>query len=195
MPVANTLAYLLKVRVVKKESFIELAWQRWDQVKKKKNMIRLFWGNSGSLKCRLHETAKISLIFAVRPILPSHLSNFWKHPIDRQHIAQNRTERWENSYLKIGQRAWQNRKDSLAKLDGRDKNRKHHCSCKWGFRGKHPLEKPCLVFGLGKVLSCLVMYFDLTRPGVYLIVYLLCKPGAVFTTLQFLRNLLSNTIR
>jgi len=38
-----------------------------------------------------------------------------------------------NSYLKIGQRTWQNRVDSLAKLVGCDKNWKRHCSCKRGF--------------------------------------------------------------
>jgi len=41
----------------------------------------------------LHETAKIGLIFAVRPILPGRLSNFCKHPTDGQHIAQKWMER------------------------------------------------------------------------------------------------------
>jgi hypothetical protein len=45
------------------------------------------------LNGRLHETAKIGLIFAVRLILPGGLSNFCKHPTDRHHIAQNWMER------------------------------------------------------------------------------------------------------
>jgi len=61
------------------------------------------------LKSRLHQTAKIGLIFAVRLILPGHPSDFCKHLTNRHHIAQNHTERLENSYLRIGQRAWQNR--------------------------------------------------------------------------------------
>ncbi len=45
------------------------------------------------IKGRLHETAKIDLIFAVQPILPGRLSDFCKHPTDGHHIAQNQTER------------------------------------------------------------------------------------------------------
>ncbi len=67
-------------------------------------------GCKGS-KGRLHKTAKISLIFAIRLILPGCLSNFCKHPTDEHYIAQNQMERQENSYLKIGQRAWQNWSD------------------------------------------------------------------------------------
>ncbi len=63
------------------------------------------------VKCHLHETAKISLIFAVQLILPGHLSDLCKHLTDGHHIAQNQMERYENSYLKISQRAWQNRLD------------------------------------------------------------------------------------
>jgi hypothetical protein len=85
------------------------------------------------LKGRLHETVKIGLIFVVPLILPGRLSNFCKHPTDRHHIAQNQTERYQNSYIKISQRAWQNWTDSLAKSVRRDKNWKRHCSCKWGF--------------------------------------------------------------
>ncbi len=69
---------------------------------------------------RLHETAKISLILAVRLILPGQLSDFCKHLTDGHYIAQNWTERWENTYLK-------NQTDSLAKSVGRDKNWKRHC--------------------------------------------------------------------
>jgi hypothetical protein len=45
------------------------------------------------LKGRLHETAKIGPIFAVRLILPGRLSDFCKHLTDRHHIAQNQVER------------------------------------------------------------------------------------------------------
>jgi hypothetical protein len=60
-------------------------------------------------KGRLHQRAKISLIFAVRLILPGHPFDFSKHLTNGHHIAQNHTERLENSYLRISQRAWQNR--------------------------------------------------------------------------------------
>ncbi len=50
-------------------------------------------------------------------------TDFCKHPTDGHHIAQNRTERQENSYL-------ENWTDSLAKSVVDDKNQKHHCSCK-----------------------------------------------------------------
>jgi hypothetical protein len=41
----------------------------------------------------LHETAKIGLIFAVRPILPDCMSDFCKHPTNGHHIAQKWMER------------------------------------------------------------------------------------------------------
>ncbi len=40
-------------------------------------------------KGHILETAKIGLIFAVRPILPGRLSDFCKHLTDGHHIAQN----------------------------------------------------------------------------------------------------------
>jgi hypothetical protein len=52
------------------------------------------------------------------------------------------------------------------------------------------MEKACLVFDLGKALSCLVMCLDLTRPGVELIklfwrkfTYSICKPD-LFLAMQ-----------
>ncbi len=45
-----------------------------------------------ALKGHIPETAKIGLIFAVRPILPGRPSDFCKHPTDGHHIAQNQTE-------------------------------------------------------------------------------------------------------
>jgi hypothetical protein len=85
-----------------------------------------------SVRGCLHETAKIGPMFAVRLILPGLPSDFCKHPTDRHHITQNLIEIYENSYFKIGQRAWQNWMDSLAKSVGCDKNQKCHSSCKRG---------------------------------------------------------------
>jgi hypothetical protein len=55
------------------------------------------------IKGCLHKTAKVGLIFAVLSILPGCLSDFCNHLTNRNHIAQNQTERLENSYLKISQ--------------------------------------------------------------------------------------------
>jgi hypothetical protein len=46
-------------------------------------------GTEGTITPCLHKTAKICLIFAVRLILHSHLSDFCKHPTDGHHIAKN----------------------------------------------------------------------------------------------------------
>ncbi len=54
---------------------------------------------------------KLVRFFAVRLILPGCLSDFCKHLTDGHHIAKNQTESYENSYLKIGWTAWQNRFD------------------------------------------------------------------------------------
>jgi hypothetical protein len=58
-------------------------------------VVRLPDHSSGrsSLTPGLHETAKISPIFAVRLILQGSPSDFCKHPNDKHHIAQNQTER------------------------------------------------------------------------------------------------------
>jgi hypothetical protein len=84
---------------------------------------------------------KISPIFAVRLILPRHLSDFCKHLTDGHHIAQNR-RRDRKIPISKSVRAWQNWTDSLANSVGRDKNRKRHCSCKWDLtEARHPTKK------------------------------------------------------
>ncbi len=65
---------------------------------------------------RLHETAKIGLIFAVRPILPGCLSDFCKHPTNGHHKNGTRDRKIPISKLvgepgKIGRTAWQNQLD------------------------------------------------------------------------------------
>ncbi len=42
---------------------------------------------------RLHETAKIGPIFAVRQILPGRPCHFCEHPTNGHHILQNMMER------------------------------------------------------------------------------------------------------
>ncbi len=55
--------------------------------------------NSGySQKGHLHKTAKISPIFAIRPILPGRPSDFCKHPTDRHTLHKIR---WRNTKIPI----------------------------------------------------------------------------------------------